>query len=287
MKKIISLGGADDRKSFFYAIKNVDNFVSSAHLLIEKYQLAGFDLDFEINRPYTVEEAKLFADVVAKLRQKLGSKTFITVPTIIDQETLKSMGKDNWKIIANNANFISMMCYDLSSPDYTEFASNLYLVPNAPKPLHNATLSCDQSIKYLIALGVPPAKIVLGIPAFAISSGGVRAVNDGLFQPSDKAQAPTFDDMGKGLLRYSTVRHLNKLGFERHLSMSNGNVDGVWLYNPEQHQFITFDNPQSVHEKVDYVLKNKLGGVMMWRIGQDVSIENKESLLKTIAEGLH
>ena len=291
LKKIISIGGADDKTSFFYAIKNIENFVTSACEILDRYKLSGLDLDFEISRPYTPEEAKLFADLVAKLRNKLGPNLLISIPTVIDQETLRSMGTGNWSIIAKNADFISMMCYDLispfSGPAYTAFASNLYLVPNSSKQWTNAHVSCDQSIHYLIKLGVPPAKIVLGVPAYAISFGGVDVNNHGLFQPSIPAQTPTFDDMGAGLLRYSTVLNLNKTGFKERISISNGYVNGIWSYSQENHQFITFDNPKSVQDKIDYVLKNNLAGIMIWRIGQDVPIDNKDSLLKTIVEGLH
>lgn len=291
LKKIVSLGGADDKTSFFYVIKNADNFVNSVGAIIDEYQLSGLDFDFEINRPYTPDEAKLYADIIAKLRKRIGTKKLISMASIIDQETLQSMGADNWKLIAKNADFISLMCYDLISPfnqpAYTEFASNLYLIPNEFKFLHNANSSCDQSINYLTTLGVPITQIVLGIPAYAIAYGGVGSKNDGLFQPSIPSQTPAFDDMGKGLLRYSTVLNLNKKGFKEHISMSNGYVNGVWSYNPETLQFITFDNPESIRDKVDYVLQNNLAGVMMWRIGQDVPISNKRSLLKTIVEGLH
>jgi chitinase len=291
LKKIISFGGADDKTSFFYAIRKAENFVSSTQELLARYKLSGVDLDFEIGRPYTSEEANLFADLIVNLRKKLGNNILISVPTIIDQETLLSMGGDNWKKIAKNADFISMMCFDLISPfngrAYTGIASNLYLVPNASKQWTNAHVSCDQSIHYLITLGVPAAKILLGIPAYAISYGGVDANNNGLFQSSVPAQTPMLDDMGAGLLRYSTVLDLNKAGFKDHILISNGYVNGVWSYNRENHQFITFDNPKSVQDKMDYVLKNNLAGVMMWRIGQDVPIDNKGSLLKTIVEGLH
>lgn len=290
LKKIISLGGADDKTSFFYAINNADNFVNSVRAVIDDYNLAGLDFDFELNRPYKPDEAKLYADLITKLRKKLGSSKIISMASIIDQETLQSIGAGNWRQIATSANFISMMCYDLVSPynrpEYTQFASNLYVIPNIPKFLYNANSSCDQSIRYLTTLGVPAAKIVLGIPAYAISYGGVGPENNGLFQPSDPTQTPVFDEMGRGLLRYSTVLKLQKNGFTQHLSMVNGNVNGAWLYNSQTRQFITFDNPESVRAKMDYVLNNNLAGVMMWRIGQDAPISDRTSLLKTIVNSV-
>lgn len=286
LKKTISFGGADDKTSFFYAIEHPNHFVNSTSAIIESYQLSGIDLDFELNRPYKPDEAKRYADLIIKLRNKLGSKKIISITTIIDPETLQSVGRENWMTIFKNTDFISMMCYDLSSPfykpAYTELASNLYVAPNAPKNLRNANLSCEQSITELQKLGVPLSKIVLGIPAYAVAFGGVSEKNNGLFVPSDPTQTPSFDDMGKGLLRYSTVLTLKDKGFKEYRSNAHGHSNGVWLYNNDKHQFITFDNPETVQEKVNYVLKNKLAGVMLWRIGQDTPIKDHASLLRTI-----
>ena len=290
LKKLFSIGGADDKKSFFNAIHNVDNFIKSSWDIIEKYQLSGIDLDFEIDRPYTPHEAKLYTNLIVKLRKKLGSKKIISITTIIDQESLQSIGNNNWKIIAQNVTFTSMMCYDFVSPFQkianTQFASNLYLVPEAPPFVYNAHASCNQSIRGVITLGVPASKIVLGIPAYGIAFGGVPPKNHGLFQPGNLAQIPIFDDMGKGLLRYATAQKLLGLGFKQHVSLSSGYVNGVWYYHPQKHLFITLDNPQSVRDKVQYVLRNNLAGVMIWRIGQDLPIDNKASLLRAIVTSM-
>ena len=220
----------------------------------------------------------------------MGDQRFISLATIIDPETLHSLGRENWQSISENVNVVSMMCYDLASasikPAYSEFASNLYRVPDAPKMLSNANLSCDESIHYLQTLGVPAAKIVLGVPAYGVALGGVGAEHQGLFQPFNPEETPVFDDMGKGLLRYSTVLKLKKAGFNQYVTEVDGHVNGVWLYHFDKQQFVTFDNPDSIRVKVDYVLKNNLAGIMMWRIGQDAAITHKASLLRMIVDEL-
>jgi chitinase len=258
--------------------------------LIQTYGLSGVDLDFEINRPYRADEAKRYAELVAQLRRQLGDTAVISLATIIDTETLRSFGAANWKVIADNVSFVSMMCYDLvssKSGSASGLASNLYVVPNAPPSLPNANMSCNKSIHYLITLGVPAHKIVLGIPAYAIAFGSVGLANDGLFQAVNPDERPAFDDMGKGLLRYSTVVTLNTQNFYAHDSQVAGVVNGVWLLNAKTQQFITYDNPDSVKAKMDYIVNNNLAGVMMWRIGQDVPIDNKQSLLRAVVKGAY
>ena len=291
LKKTISFGGADDKQSFFYALKHPANFINAVNAIIHHYKLSGIDLDFEINRLYTPTEANAYVLLIKKLRKKLGPSKLISLATIIDIETLKSMGESNWKTITKEVDYISMMCYDLASafskPSFAQLTSNLYHVSTAPKFLQNANASCDESIAYLRAQGVPANKIVLGIPAYAIAYGGVDSQNKGLFQPSIPAQTPTYDDMGEGLLRYSTVIRLKQQGFKAYDLINNNSVNGAWLYNADKRQFVSYDNLRVVANKVDYVIKNNLAGVMIWRIGQDVSFDDKESLLKTIFERMH
>lgn len=287
LKRVFSLGGADNAGSFFNAIDNIDTFLQSVSAVMDAFQLSGIDLDFEINRPYKPNEAAMYADLIASLRKRLGPTKLISMTTISDLETLNSLGASNWKIMADHADLILMMCYDFNSPFIkpyvTGFSSNLYLVKDASKNLPNYNISCDQSIQYLVGLGVPIQKIVLGVPAYGIAYGGVGTKNDGLFQPSALAQTPTLDNMGKGLLRYSTVLSLNKMGFQKHTTTFND----TWSYHPEKHQFITYDDLRSIQSKVHYIIKNNLAGMMVWRIGQDVPVDNQASLLREIDYHLH
>ena len=103
------------------------------------------------------------------LRQKLGPDDLIIV-TIVSNQNIE---QENWKPIAANASFIADMCYDFHSafypPYYTAHNSNLYPDPNEPVTKNYNHLSCDQSIKNLILLGVPSQKIILGYPSFGNS----------------------------------------------------------------------------------------------------------------------
>ena len=43
-----------------------------------------------------------------------------------------------------------------------------------------------------------------------------------------------------------------------------------YIYDSETGLFITYDDPQSIGCKVDYVVSKKLGGLMCWQTGQDI-----------------
>jgi chitinase len=42
-----------------------------------------------------------------------------------------------------------------------------------------------------------------------------------------------------------------------------------WLFDPRSGTWITYDDPQSVRAKVDYVRERGLGGVVIWELFGD------------------
>jgi chitinase len=50
-----------------------------------------------------------------------------------------------------------------------------------------------------------------------------------------------------------------------------------WLYSPSAGVFISYDDPESLARKADYVQEWGLGGVMFWELSADDS-----SLLETL-----
>lgn len=291
LKRIISIGGAGDEDSFYYAINHVNNFVDSVSTIIKHYNLDGADLDFELRALFTPDQSKKLTFLVTQLRKKLGKSAIIILTTAPDMETLHSIGMENWEIIAKYVNYVSVMDYDFHTafykPYYTGYNSNLYSDPNEPELHYYYHISCDQSIKYLTFLGVPSSKILLGFPVYGLSYGGVPAENNGMFQKFNPKLTPTFDNKGAGRLKYKTIIGLLHSGFTQHASYFNGHISGVWAYNPTTKELITYDNTRLVKEKAEYIKNKKLGGAMCWLINYDAPASSNDSLLKTIDKNLN
>jgi chitinase len=147
---------------------------------------------------------------------------------------------------------------------------------------HYYHISCDQSIKTLAFLGVPPQKIILGYPSYALAYGSVENQNNGLFQKSDPNKMPNFDNALKthDSAQYITVLKLLKQGFQPHATYSNNHISGTWAYNPDTKQFLAYDTPELIKEKSEYAAKNHLGGLMTWNINDDAPVTSRYSLLK-------
>ncbi|OGT29796.1 MAG: hypothetical protein A3E87_05550 [Gammaproteobacteria bacterium RIFCSPHIGHO2_12_FULL_35_23] len=280
LKKIISIGGGGDKKSFQYAVMHIHKFVNSVSVIINYYHLDGVDLDFEPDI-FTSTISQQYAQLVTALREKLGKNLIITIDMEPDQQIKQSY----WKIISGNVNYISDMCYDFHSPYYfphmTGYNSNLYSDPNEPMIKSYYHISCDQSIHYLTFLGVPTQKIILGFPSYGLAYGGVSEKNNGLFQPYDPAKTPMFNEniKPKGYVQYKTITRLLRSGFHEHMTFFNDFPSAVWAYNKKTRQFIAYDNVKLVKEKARYVKQNHLAGLMTWAVNDDAPASSHKSLL--------
>ena len=161
--------------------------------------------------------------------------------------------------------FINVMTYDYhTGGSIAHFNAPLYAATNDPTPELNA----DASMRAFQAGGVPSDKLLVGIPFFARAYGGVPNLNAGLFQPSG---GPPKDWQGSaGDWRQLARTQLRDHRYERHWESA---ARVPWLFDPRTGTWITYDDPQSVRAKVDYVRERGLGGVVIWELfGDDGSL---------------
>ncbi|WP_277409657.1 glycosyl hydrolase family 18 protein [Lacrimispora xylanisolvens] len=93
--------------------------------------------------------------------------------------------------------------------------------------------------------------------------------NNGLYQTYGGANSISYKDI--------KANYLNKTGYTRYFH-SQSMVP--WLFNGTI--FISYEDPQSIAYKTDYIKSKKLGGAMVWELGQDSNGE----LLDTLYNGL-
>lgn len=56
-----------------------------------------------------------------------------------------------------------------------------------------------------------------------------------------------------------------------------------WLYDPESQTMLSYDDPESIGRKADYIKAEGLGGAMFWELSGD---DTEWSLLRSIASRL-
>jgi len=157
--------------------------------------------------------------------------------------------------------FIGVMTYDYhTGGSIAHFNAPLYPATGDPTP----ELTVDASIRAFRAGGVPADKLLIGVPFFAKAYGRVADINAGLLQPS-AAAAKDWRESDGDWRRLSR----NTLGNPRYVRHWEPKAQVPWLYNATSGTWITYDDPQSVRAKANYVRENSLGGVIIWELGGD------------------
>jgi chitinase len=153
------------------------------------------------------------------------------------------------------------MTYDYhTGGSIAHFNAPLYPATGDPTP----ELTVDASIRAFRAGGVPADKLLIGVPFFAKAYGRVADINAGLLQPS-AAAAKDWRESDGDWRRLSR----NTLGNPRYVRHWEPKAQVPWLYNATSGTWITYDDPQSVRAKANYVRENSLGGVIIWELGGD------------------
>ena len=126
-------------------------------------------------------------------------------------------------------------------------------------------LSVDAAVQTWLTGGVPPEKLIVGLPLFGRGWSGVGPANDGLGQAGSGVPSGTWE---AGMFDYSDLlaNYVGQGDWQRHWDPT---ARVPWLYSPGQQVFISYDDEQSFAEKLAYVTDEGLGGAMVWELSAD------------------
>lgn len=166
---------------------------------------------------------------------------------------------------------INIMSYDFADGSWgvpsSTHHTNVYKTDYAP-------FSVDTAVKEMIRLGVPPNKIVIGVAYYSRGFSNT----DGLNKPSTGGSPD--QSWEKGIVDY---KDLPRPGATE---MYDSKAGAAYSYDPVKKIMNSYDNPQSVKEKCDYIIKNNLKGIIVWEMSGD-SKDPKRSLTKVIYDNLY
>lgn len=223
-------------------------FAEDCRRVVKEYGLDGIDIDWEYpgsgraGIASSPDDKDNFVLLMRDLRKALGKGkllTFASPATVSFYEFAPVMPY---------VDYVNVMAYDLNRPP--SHHSALYRSPLS------GDMTADEGVRAHVSGGVPPSKIVLGVPFYGHGKSGVfpdfvnyRDIRCG------EGMREVFDD--KAGVPYMTDK--------------DGNM------------VMTYDNPESLKMKCRYVNANGLGGIMIWECGGDT---DNGILLKAVREGL-
>lgn len=260
LKFIMSVGGWTDSGPFYEMAATAasrQTFAQSCADFLKTYpQFDGIDIDWEHPivggiQPGQPRDAHNFVLLLAAVRSAIGPARLLTVavsasPRGIDPLEYSDMGAA--------LDWVSVMTYDFhTGGTRAGFNAALY---NHDDP-SNPKLNLHDAVQAILAKGVPPGKLAAGVPFYGRGWRGV--------------ESPDAWSTGTGTLQvggYKTIAatFLQTPGYVRHWD----DVAKVpWLYNAGTKEWISYDDPQSMRLKGEYVAAQSLCGAMFWELSND------------------
>src|SRR5437762_9846720 len=291
LRVLISLGGWGGSKYFSDAAATPEArralVTSTIELFIRGFPavFVGVDVDWEFpvagglpENGYRIEDRGNFTLLLAEFRRQLdsagaGERRHYDL-TIAASARPWEIANLELAELARSLDWINVMTYDYHSVDtIAHFNAPLYAVTGDPTP----ALNVDASLRIFLEAGVAPRQLAVGVPFYGRGYGAVAAPHDGLLQKADYSAA---GEWGTGGIDYRVLmsKQPERFGFRRHWQAE---AQVSWLYNPATRVWISYDDPESVERKAEYVRRRGLGGVMFWELGGDDG-----TLLRAIQRGL-
>jgi chitinase len=164
--------------------------------IVEKYGLDGLDIDWEYpvtgGKPTDHRRASdkdNFVLLLKQLRSDLdafGRERHLLL-TIASTGYRNHLNDLSLKEMAEVLDWFNLMGYDFNEmqPKRTSHHSGLFAwsATSELKEDANKYANSDAAVQWYLDHGVPPEKIVLGLPFYGQVWSGVPAANDGLYQP--------------------------------------------------------------------------------------------------------
>jgi chitinase len=242
----------------------------------------GVDIDWEPNWEITTpEQIQNYAVFLQELRialKKWNPNAQLTIATWANPNVVNHISAANWQTISNAVDNINVMTYDYHGgfdfPKITNLLAPLHFDPNQPdESVGKNIFNIESTLQAYLAQGVPANKIVLGIPAYGRAVKGVANVAPvglpnakGLYQSFSYVPQGEWDGDGMFDYKYILGKMLGKDG-----GFTDYEVAGtVAAYNPASGIFISYDNVDTLLQKINFVKSNNLAGVMFWSLSGDL-----------------
>ncbi|CAL5355217.1 unnamed protein product [Camellia sinensis] len=265
VKTLLSIGGGGNDPIVFSKMASNEStraiFINSTIEVARKYGFDGVDLDWEFPENHTDmfhlallykqwrKTLKREAKAIKKTRLLLTSAVYYASKITLLGKARTYPGNTIRKYV----DWVSPMCFDYHGS--WERVTGEHSALDDP----NNNISTTFGIQSWIQVGVPPKKLVMGLPLYGrtwtlqdpkVNGIGAPAVGPG---------------PGGGVLVYSQILDFNTennatVKFDKQSSCFYSYAGGSW---------VGYDDVGSVKLKVRFALARSLGGYFFWALGQD------------------
>lgn len=237
-------------------------FIESVIDFIDKDELDGIDLDWEypglpgIGNAHSPEDKENFTSLVTELRISLDD---------VKPHMLLSFASAGWKRyydfielseVMRHVDYMNIMTFDLAGGNSrTSHHTALYSAADSTK----SSLSVNGIINFCIENGVDPQQIIIGAAFYGRSWSGVAPKGNGLYQTFTGTKSSYSFSKIQAMLKEDT-------NYGRHWDEES---KAPFIFNKQDSTFISYDDPESLALKANFVKEHKLGGIMFWQLSHD------------------
>lgn len=289
LKTLISVGGWTWSNNFSAVASTAAGRSLLAQSCVDfaaKYGFDGIDIDWEYPVsgglvPGLPQDKQNFTLLMQTLRNQLtaqglkdGKNYLLTMAAPAGPVTLQNIELAK---VAKILDFINLMSYDFYGAwaNWVGFNAPLYAQTKDtnPDPLARQGFNINSAVTSYLQAGVPADRLVLGAPLYGRGWAGVPNVNNGLYQNGTGPSTGTWE---AGVLDWHDIKanYLPKM-----TRFWDADAQVPYLFNSSTGTFISYDDPESLGKKVDYIKSKGLGGVMVWELSSD---DSSDSLITTL-----
>ena len=257
-KFILSLGGWGNNVGFEAVVSSSSlrtAFINNLIEVCDSYGYDGVDLDWE--HPSSISDRQnlnLLIEEMDSLFNEHNSDLLITMAIPV------SNWSGQWydfSFLKNHIDFFNAMTYDMHGSWSSDAGHNSPLFQSPPGDPDG---SCSTAIVYLVTTrGIPRQKINLGLPFW-----GKKYVTSDI---NESFSGDVID------MWYNEITPLIGNGWSYQW---DSNAFCPYLVKEDQSKIITFDDQESIRYKCEYATAQNLGGLMIWALGYDLTLNGQE-----------
>ncbi|WP_133741808.1 glycoside hydrolase family 18 protein [Actinorugispora endophytica] len=172
--------------------------------------------------------------------------------------------------VFGHLDFATVQGYDFTGSwsDVTGHHSQLYAPDDAPDQP-----SADSAVRQYLDYGLPPEKLVLGLPGYGRGWSGVAPGEDGEGRFTQATRAAQ-GGYGTATEAYSVLRERAGARF------FDEDQGAYWVF--DGNEWWSYDNPDVVRLKGEYVVRHDLRGLMLWNLDMDPEGELVEAMEESL-----
>lgn len=286
IKILLSIGGwgAGGFSTMAKTPEGIAAFTRSSMKVAEELALDGLDIDWEYPTigsagiDHAPEDRENFTALLASLREALGPEKMLTIAAGAGKYMVEAIEIPK---IVPLLDYLSLMTYDMAG-GWTPACHHTALYPTGHPDVHN--MCVDSTVRVFEEAGVPREKLVIGAAFYSrrwthLPAGDNLGFGERCYDPEDKESGlwgPGYTEIAEKLIDRASPESKDWRLVRDEVAHAR------WLYNPEKEEFLSFDDEESVAEKVRYAKAQNLAGVMYWEHSCDPS----RRLLRAMSEAM-